>query len=197
MLPRGLIWDIKTDDNKIYLTFDDGPTPALTPVILQILDTHNIKATFFCVGQNVRKYPELFANILEGGHSTGHHTFNHLNGWKTAYKNYLENVAACSQVAPSNLFRPPYGRLTLRQYFALKKQYRIIMWSVLTRDWDYRITRENCLKIAERGLRPGAIFIFHDNIKAEEKIKKVLPVFINSAQNKGYNFHPITEEILP
>jgi len=190
-LPKELIWEVPVKDKSLFLTFDDGPTGDLTNKILKLLNEFNINATFFCVGENVKKRPQLYKEILDRGHAVGNHSHNHMNGWKYSFGDYVENVRQCSEYVSSSLFRPPHGKITIKQYNVLKESFKIIMWSALTRDWDNSVSLDKCLQIARKGLKPGAIHIFHDNVKAEERIEKVLPVFINEALEQGYAFRTL------
>lgn len=186
VLPASLIWHVKTEEKAIYLTFDDGPIPELTDEILFILAKFNAKATFFCVGENVRNHQQIYNKILEQGHSTGNHTHHHLKGWTTSYTNYLDDISEAGKYIESGLFRPPYGLMTYRQAKALSRDYRIVMWSVLTRDYDPAVSKEECLQTALEGIRPGAIIVFHDNIKAREKVLYALPRLLEFMDKEGY-----------
>lgn len=186
ILPGNLLWQVKTEEKKVYLTFDDGPIPDLTDHILSILDDYNARATFFCVGDNVRKYPEIYARILEKGHSAGNHTHHHLKGWTTNFNEYIDNVGEAARLISSDLFRPPYGLLTYRQAKTLAKDYRVVMWSVLTKDYDPSVSKEECLETAIQGIRPGAIIVFHDNVKAKEKVLYALPKLLERMEQEGY-----------
>jgi peptidoglycan/xylan/chitin deacetylase (PgdA/CDA1 family) len=174
------VWSISTDKKEIFLTFDDGPIPDVTPWVLNTLKTHKAKATFFCIGDNIKKHPELFQQIIDEGHSIGNHTFSHLNGWKTSSKNYLENIEACKQEielhsAPTHLFRPPYGKCTSTQAKALKKDaQQIIMWDILSKDYKSSLSKEACFHCIERLARAGSIIVFHDSLKAEKNMKYAL-----------------------
>ncbi len=159
----------------VYLTFDDGPIPETTPYIIDTLKKYGVKATFFCVGENVKKYPELYKHIIEEGHSVGNHTFNHLKGWKIPLGTYLENVNQCAEYVSSNLFRPPYGKMTIAQYHALKKKFLLIFWDVLVPDYDENSSTQKCLDIIKRKTRAGSILVLHDNLKAKNKLKDLLP----------------------
>jgi peptidoglycan/xylan/chitin deacetylase (PgdA/CDA1 family) len=178
-------WEIKDAENSVYITFDDGPHPEITPKVLDILDEYNAKATFFCVGDNVRKYPETYQQIIQRGHQTGNHTFNHLNGWKTKNKNYFSNIDKAAGFIKSNLFRPPYGKISPLQIKELKKRYRIIMWSVLTYDFNRKLTPEKCLKNALTGLKPGSIIVFHDSEKSDKNMLYALPEFLKRCNDAG------------
>ncbi len=189
---HNLIWKIPNTNNTIYLTFDDGPNPETTPFILDILDQYQAKATFFCVGDNVRKYPEMYKEILKRGHITGNHTYNHLNGWKTNYKAYYINVLRAQSHISSKLFRPPYGKMTIRQKQLILRSHSIIMWDILSRDYDKTISKEECLHNVIDNVQSGSIVVFHDSIKAAEKVEYVLPETLKVLSNCGYNFKTIT-----
>lgn len=188
---KKLTWAMPDDGRSIYLTFDDGPNPDTTPVLLHILKQYDAHATFFCVGENVQKHPELFEMISMNGHSTGNHTYNHLNGWKTSTGQYLQNIRECSTLVNSRLFRPPYGRITPAQIKAASRQYSIIMWSVLSRDYDPAVDHDTCLEKTWQYTRPGAIIVFHDHPKALKKLEFVLPQFLERAVNRGYRFNAL------
>ncbi|MBU6342507.1 MAG: polysaccharide deacetylase family protein [Bacteroidetes bacterium] len=185
-------WRIPTADPVLYLTFDDGPIPELTPWVLEILRRYKAKATFFCVGDNVRKHPEIFLQILKDGHKVGNHTYNHLNGWKTPDKTYLENVHKCANLVNSNLFRPPYGRITRSQQKELRNQFRLIMWDVLSGDFDAAITPQKCCDNVLRNARAGSIVVLHDNIKAAQNLRVVLPAILEHFSSIGYRFEAIS-----
>lgn len=184
----GPVWQKKTGSKTVYLTFDDGPIPEVTEEILEILNRYSIKATFFCVGENVERNPLVFKKILDSGHITGNHTFNHLNGWKTDSKTYYENIYKCDQFHNSKLFRPPYGRIKPSQILKLKKTHQIIMWSVLSGDFDLKTSPEKCLENVIKYTKPGSIVVFHDSTKAKEKVLYALPLFIDHLIEKGYEF---------
>ena len=186
VLPSSLLWQVKTNEKVVFLTFDDGPIPELTGKILEILAKHNAKATFFCVGENVRRNPMIYAEILEQGHATGNHTYHHLKGWSTNFEDYLEDITKAGKLINSGLFRPPYGLMTYRQAKALSNDYQVVMWSVLTRDYDPAVSREECLETALQGIRPGAVIVFHDNIKAQEKVLYALPRVLEHLKKEGY-----------
>ncbi len=187
-----LIWNIPNEDKRIFLTFDDGPIPGLTEWVLQVLDEFNIKATFFCVGDNVKKHPEIFSKLIASGHSIGNHTFHHLNGRDTSVAEYLENIEACDQVfnahgLSTNLFRPPYGRLKTSQRKLLKHR-QVVMWDVLSKDYDQSFSPESILKGIIKSTQPGSIIVFHENIKAESNLKSVLAKYIQYCLDAGYQF---------
>ncbi len=184
----GLTWEFTGGHNELYLTFDDGPEPESTAIILDILDQYGVKATFFCVGENVVKHPDIYKQVTAAGHAVGNHTYNHLNGWKTQTSAYMKNVEKCRQVVASDLYRPPYGKIKRSQRKALKDQYRIVMWTVLSRDYDANVSKEKCLEKTWKYTRPGAIIVFHNHRKALEKVKYVLPAYLQRALDEGYQF---------
>jgi peptidoglycan/xylan/chitin deacetylase (PgdA/CDA1 family) len=186
-------WRIPTNDKVIHLTFDDGPIPEVTPWVLEQLAQHDAKATFFCVGDNVRKHPEVLDMVRQAGHSLGNHTFNHLNGWLSDNMQYFLNVRRCAHALRSNLFRPPYGRLKPRQGDFLLRHYRIVMWDVLSGDFDPEITAEQCLQNVLENARRGSIVVFHDSLKAWEKLQYVLPMVLSHFTSKGYRFERLEE----
>lgn len=183
-----LHWEVKTREKIIYLTFDDGPHPEISPQVLRILEEKKVRATFFCVGDNVNKYPETYRQILEAGHQTANHGYNHLNGWKTPDNIYVDNIQQCRKLVDSDLFRPPYGRIKSSQIKILKKDYRIIMWSVITYDFSKKVSKEQCLKNSIRITRPGTIIVFHDSLKAADNMLYALPGCIDHFTAKGYRF---------
>ena len=187
------IWEIPNNDRKVYLTFDDGPTPEITQWTLEQLKKYNAKATFFCIGENITKYPELFKNVIDDGHTIGNHSFNHLKGWQSSTKNYLDNVKLCEaeilnhQFKKTTLFRPPYGKIKLSQSKELRKLgYKIIMWDVLSADYDLKVTREQCLKNVLTNINSGSIIVFHDSVKAFPNLKYTLPKTLAFLREKGF-----------
>jgi len=187
-----LVWNLPNDEKKIYLSFDDGPIPGLTMEILHILNQYQAKATFFCVGENAKRYPELIKRITDDGHSIGNHSNKHLNGWKTPTKDYVSDIHNASDTIDSLLFRPPYGKISYSQIKQLKKDYKIIMWSVLSGDFDQNITPEQCLANAMQS-KGGDIVVFHDNQKAKQKIMEVLPRYLESKTKEGFIFCSIPQ----
>ncbi|POY40231.1 polysaccharide deacetylase family protein [Flavobacterium alvei] len=184
------VWDIPNTENKIYLTFDDGPTPEITQWVLEELEKHNAKATFFCIGNNIKKHPEIFEKLISKGHSIGNHTFNHLNGWKTSTDDYLENSRLCETIC--NLFRPPYGKIKASQAKKLKQLgYQIIMWDVLSADYDATITKEKCLENVVKNVQSGSIIVFHDSLKAFPNLEYTLPKALEILNEKGFVFEAI------
>ena len=175
----------------IYLTFDDGPTKELIPWILDVLESYDARATFFCLGSQVERYPENFRAILEAGHALGNHTYSHLNGWTTSNRKYFADIDRASQLIESRLFRPPYGRIRPSQYFRLRRDYRFIFWDLLSRDYDPRQTPGKILERLRQKVRPGSVVVFHDSLKAEANLKGVLPEFLKGAQKLGYECHTL------
>ena len=189
------IWSIPNKEKTVYLTFDDGPTPEITEWVLAELKKHEAKATFFCIGNNIEKHPSIFSKILQEGHTIGNHTFNHLNGWKTNKMDYVQNALQCEKAIEafaykSKLFRPPYGKIKPSQAKALRdKGYQVIMWDVLSADFDQQISPEQCLENVLRNVASGSIIVFHDSVKAYENLKYVLPKTLSFlAQNKYKSF---------
>ncbi len=187
-----LIWDIKTE-NTLYLTFDDGPIPGVTEEILQILDDFKVQATFFCIGENVKQNPAIYKRIIDENHAVGNHTYNHLNGWKSEHDQYVNDVKDCAELVSSTLFRPPYGRIGFQQIQDLKKHYKIIMWDVLSGDFDTEIDAEKCIKNVLDNVSSGSIIVFHDSLKAKDRVLKSLPVVLEKLLQQRYHFEKITE----
>ncbi len=180
------------EEKKIYLTFDDGPHPTATPFVLDELKKYNAKATFFCIGKNVETHPQLYKRILNEGHRTGNHTQNHLNGWKVSDENYFDDIKDAAKIIDSNLFRPPYGRISQFQIAALIKQnIKIIMWDVLSGDFDEKISAETCTSNVIKHAANGSIIVFHDSEKALEKMKVSLRETLNYFSRFGYSFEVI------
>ncbi|HOY12083.1 MAG TPA: polysaccharide deacetylase family protein [Saprospiraceae bacterium] len=188
---KQIVWDIPSDEKVIYLTFDDGPIPDITQWVLEILKEYNAEATFFCVGENVKKYPEIFSEIKQNGHAVGNHTFHHISGWKTAKNAYIENVDRAAELIESNLFRPPYGKMTPAQMRELGKKYRLIYWDVLSGDFDKSVDYKTCLKKLKKHTKSGSIVVFHDSIKSEKVLRMVLPEIMDYWQTNGFIFKKI------
>lgn len=185
-------WKIRTSEKIIYLSFDDGPHPAATPFVLDTLKRYNARATFFCIGKNVAAYPEIYQRLLEEGHSTGNHTQDHLNGWKTGTAIYLANIEAAAAHIRSRLFRPPYGRLRGTQAKKLKG-WQIVMWDVLSGDFDPALSKEECLQAVLRHTNAGSVLVFHDSEKAFEKLTYALPIVLEHFTKKGFRFDVIPD----
>ena len=175
-------------ERKIFLTFDDGPIPEVTPRILDILAAYDIKATFFCVGDNIEKYRSIYERIRSEGHQVGNHTYNHLRGWDTEDNIYLNNIAKCQQLTGTSLFRPPYARAKKTQLKALYERYEVIFWDVLSGDFDEQISPEKCYQNVIKHVRSGSIIVFHDNIKALPRVTYALPKVISYLKRAGYDF---------
>ncbi|MFC6875693.1 polysaccharide deacetylase family protein [Flavobacterium myungsuense] len=196
------VWDIPNNENSVYLTFDDGPTPEITQWTLLQLKKYNAKATFFCIGNNVEKHPELFNTIIQEDHAIGNHTYNHLNGWKTETETYIKNAKQCeirisnqqSEInnRKSKLFRPPYGKIKSKQAKKLMELgYKIIMWDVLSADFDSSITREKCLNNVISNVQSGSIIVFHDSVKGFKNLEYVLPKTLEFLKQNGYKCEAI------
>lgn len=188
------LWQMPTMDKKIYLTFDDGPHPVATSFVLEQLERYQAKGTFFCIGKNVTAHPDIYQQILNAGHTTGNHTNNHLNGWKTHDQEYIDNIMAAQQVIDSPLFRPPYGRITRFQLAQLKNpllNMQPVMWSVLSGDFDAGITADKCTENVVRSAGNGAIIVFHDSEKAWKHLSVVLPRILKHYSKKGFTFEKI------
>ena len=205
MFPKR-IWAFPNDEQNIYLTFDDGPIPEVTPWVLDLLKKHQAKATFFCIGDNVKKHPEIFDRMVREGHAIGNHTFHHLNGRKTNHKDYLANVAKAQEVLENRisnytpgvitsevtkdclhpiLFRPPYGQLTASQARAIQqKGYKIVMWNVLSMDYDQKTSEESCFENVAKNLDPGSVVVFHDSLKAKKNMQYTLPKILDIIDKK-------------
>lgn len=198
---KNWVWRLSSKDKVLYLTFDDGPTPEITEWTLNELKKHKAKATFFCIGKNIAKHPEIFRKIPKENHAVGNHTNNHLNGWKTSTATYLKNIEESekyfeenrkSEIVNLKLFRPPYGRLTFSQSKKIRKKgYKIIMWDVLSADFDPAVSNEKCLENAIRNIQNGSVIVFHDSLKASEKLKFVLPKVLEYYSAKGFIFKSI------
>lgn len=188
-------WELPNSEKKIYLTFDDGPIPEVTEWVLELLKKENIKATFFCIGENIQKHSEVFKQIISDDHTIGNHTFNHLNGWETSLKEYLNNTEKFKKellkygAKKTLLFRPPYGKIKNKQAKELRKRgYKIIMWDVLSYDYDNSLSAENCLQNTLKNISTGSIIVFHDSIKAQRNLKQVLPKLIQQLKENEFVF---------
>ncbi|MBX7052837.1 MAG: polysaccharide deacetylase family protein [Flavobacteriales bacterium] len=191
-LARDFVWSIPTSAQELYITFDDGPTPGVTDVALDILKKYEAKATFFCLGKNVVEHPALYQRILDEGHSIGNHSWDHPDGWKTSDISYLKNALRAGQHIQSGLFRPPYGRITMSQAKALRKKYQLIMWTVLSADFDPAVTPEKCLTNVLSNIDNGSIIVFHDSLKAKKNMLFALEESLKFFCEEGYTLRPIT-----
>lgn len=192
-----LIWHfatkgIRQEEKDIYLTFDDGPTPEVTPWVLDHLREYDAKGTFFCLGRNVDRYPDIYRQILDEGHAVGNHTYSHLKGTHTSNSEYLNDIKLAGADIESKLFRPPYGRFRKSQIREIRKDYKIVMWDVLSGDYDHRINPDKCLSNIEENIRPGSIVVFHDSFKARDNLYHALPTILERYSNT-YRFLPIPE----
>jgi peptidoglycan/xylan/chitin deacetylase (PgdA/CDA1 family) len=188
LVGKNIIWRKKTSSKVIYLTFDDGPVPEITPAVLAILEQYNWKATFFCVGENVSKHPDIYNEILQQGHKTGNHTYNHLKGFSCNSADYLLNVQKAAQFIDSDLFRPPHGQISAKQIKLLKNDYQLVMWDVITHDYNQKLSPEQVLSNITNNIRSGSIVVFHDSGKAADNLLKVLPLALDFWISKGYTF---------
>ena len=189
------IWDIKTEGRVLYLTFDDGPHPVATSFVLEELKKYNAKATFFCVGENVEEHFDTYKNIIDQGHAVGNHTYNHLNGWRTKDKEYLDNIFKAKKIIDSNLFRPPYGKISkfqLQQLKAEKYNLKSVMWSVISGDFDEKVSGEACYLNVVKNAKEGSIVVFHDSQKAVDKVRYALPLVLKYFKEKGFEFRSIS-----
>jgi len=187
-------WQINTAEKIIYLSFDDGPHPIATPFVLAVLKKYNAKATFFCIGKNVAAWPAIYQQIIDDGHTVGNHTYDHLNGWKTDKEAYLQNIQKAQILIGSSLYRPPYGKITFRQIRDLLNQpkpLKIIMWSVLSADFDKRISNDKCVENVIKNTGKGSIVVFHDSEKAFEKLQFTLPKILTHFEKSGFKYQKI------
>lgn len=192
------IWSISTNEKVLYLTFDDGPIPVVTPWVLETLNQYQAKATFFCIGENVEKNREVFNKVIAEGHRVGNHTYNHINGYKTSTEAYLKNVSAFEKLGVStNLFRPPYGKCKASQAKPLQqKGYNIVMWDVISEDYDKNISEEQCYQTVISQAKKGSIVIFHDSLKAEKNLRYTLPKVLKYFSEKGYVFNALPADVV-
>lgn len=189
------IWRMNHEEKAVYLTFDDGPIPESTPWLIETLDRYGIKATFFMVGDNVRKYPDLYELIKSHGHRLGNHTFNHLGGIMVSSRRYLQNANKADKLIHSNLFRPPRGWMRNLQYITLRRHYTIIMWDLVTRDYSKHLTAADVVNNVKRYARNGSIITFHDSLRSIDKLKTALPQCIEWLQKEGYEFKVFNENL--
>lgn len=187
-LVPAVTWKMPGDKKVLYLTFDDGPHPEITPWVMNQLERFGAKATFFCVGDNVRRYPDTFDEVISRGHRIGNHTYNHLSGWDTNNFTYLRNISQCDAYTHSPLFRPPYGKIGINQLMAVRKKYKVIFWSILSRDFEPNLNIEESLAYMTTHSQPGDILLFHDSVKAEKNMKLLLPRLLEHFASEGYGF---------
>jgi peptidoglycan-N-acetylglucosamine deacetylase len=192
-----LVWDVPTTEREIFITFDDGPVPDATNIALDILREYEVKATFFCIGDNVIKHPDVFERVKVEGHGIGNHSLNHLNGWKYNDYSYVKNVLECARLVDSKLFRPPYGKIKRSQATALRKRFTVVMWDVISGDFDHKVSMEKCVRNVTENAVPGSIVVFHDSRKAMEKMAYALPRVIEFFRDEGYSFGVIPQDIKP
>lgn len=198
-LLKNFVWDIPTNEKVVYLTFDDGPTPEATSFILTQLKLNGAQATFFCIGKNIESNPALFQEIVAQGHLIGNHTHNHLKGWKTSKSNYIKNTLICENIIanhlgkhPAKIFRPPYGRIRFKQSKSLRAMgYQIIMWDILSMDYDYNTSPEQCTANVLQNISPGSIIVFHDSEKAFKNLKLALPETLKYLEKNGFRCETI------
>jgi peptidoglycan/xylan/chitin deacetylase (PgdA/CDA1 family) len=194
----GLLWRRDSESRELYLTFDDGPVPGITPWVLDMLRAYHARATFFCVGQNVARHPEIYEQIISEGHAVGNHTYHHISGWSHDPEVYMEDVSSCAELVQSDLFRPPYGRLRRKQARALRdRKYRIVMWDILSGDFDMDITPDQCYHNVVDNASPGSIIVFHDSLKAERHLRDVLPRVLEFFRQHEFVFMPLKAGALP
>lgn len=196
LLVPSMTWQVNTDQKALYLTFDDGPVRQVTDEVLELLGTYQAKATFFVVGENAKKNPSLIQKMLDDGHSIGNHTFNHLNGWQTGDEEYVNNVHSCQVVLQNlgvntNLFRPPHGRISPGQLRALRGHYQVVMWSLLSGDFDKNLKSGRASKALQTS-RPGEIVVFHDSLKHVGRMFSLLPDFLREYSGRGFKFRPLS-----
>jgi peptidoglycan/xylan/chitin deacetylase (PgdA/CDA1 family) len=187
----GLTWNIPGKDRVLYLTFDDGPTPEITDQVLSMLSSRGARATFFCIGRNAERNPEILSRILNAGHSIGNHTYSHLKGWYTPNRQYFEDIELASQFVPSTLYRPAYGMITPAQIRYLKQRFQIVLWDVMSYDFDPATSKEKCLSNVIRNARPGSVIVFHDSVKASGNLLYALPRVLDHFRRLGFSFDAI------
>jgi peptidoglycan/xylan/chitin deacetylase (PgdA/CDA1 family) len=186
-----VIWDKRESGKKLYLTFDDGPTPVITEKVLNLLDVYGAKSTFFCLGRNVERHPDVYEEIIKRGHSVGNHTYSHLKGWKSGNEEYFKDIGLAAQLIKSVLFRPPYGQISRSQIRHLKNKYRIILWEVMSHDYENRVSKERSLRAVLRYTKHGSILVFHDSVKAWNKLEYILPNVLEEFSGRGFKFERI------
>ena len=195
-LSKQLIWSLPAGEGKVYLTFDDGPDPEVTPWVMEVLGEKGIKASFFCVGANIERYPSVFEQLKEQGHLVANHSYNHEKGWRTDASAYVKSVDQCERLIGNRIFRPPYGKITSTQIKLLKQRYTIVMWSLLSMDYDQKKDPNRLLSSLSKKVKAGDIIVFHDSQKAKKNLQKILPQFIDVAHSKGLKFELLPTELV-
>jgi len=190
------LWKVKTTEKVLYLTFDDGPIPEVTPLVLDILTKWHAKATFFCIGKNIEANPEVFKQVVAGGHAVANHTYNHVNGWQTTEDAYYTDIRGCNetlrkQEVETSFFRPPYGKLKPSQYNYLRTRHTIVMWDVLSYDFDLKVDKDTVLNNVLKNAEPGSIVVFHDSLKAKDKMLYALPLVLEHFSKQGFKFEAL------
>lgn len=188
---KRMTWNIKGDSKSVYLTFDDGPTPKVTSWVLDKLDEHSAKATFFCLGRNVDAHPDILREIKRRGHSAGNHTYSHMKGYSASNSKYMDDIRLADELIDSKLFRPPYGRILPRQVKEILPHYKIIMWEVLSVDYNSKVSGDRVIKNVIKNVRPGSIVVFHDSDKARKNLYYALPVVLEYLKDNGYKMQAI------
>lgn len=183
-----IVWNKHSKEKVLYLTFDDGPTPEITERVLDTLDMYQAKATFFCLGRNVERHPGVYDEILKRQHAVGNHTYSHLKGWKTKNQEYYRDIELAGQIIDSKLFRPPYGQIKRSQIRHLKNKYEITMWDVMSHDYEQRVSKERSLNAVLKYTKSGSIIVFHDSVKAYEKLSFILPALLEEFSSNGFTF---------
>lgn len=183
-----IVWDKRSEERVLYLTFDDGPTPEITERVLDTLDMYQAKATFFCLGRNIERHPRVYDEILKRQHAVGNHTYSHLKGWKTKNQEYYTDIELADQIIDSKLFRPPYGQIKRSQIRHLKNKYEITMWDVMSHDYEQRVSKERSLNAVLKYTKNGSIIVFHDSVKAYEKLSFILPGLLEEFSSNGFTF---------
>ncbi|MFI5205291.1 MAG: polysaccharide deacetylase family protein [Flavobacteriales bacterium] len=186
-----LTWNFSRKTNDVFLTFDDGPHPQITGEVISHLAKANAKATFFCVGANIEKHPGTFQQLLAENHSVGNHTYDHMNGWKNSNRQYFRSIVKCKKLVSTSLFRPPHGKITRAQARMVRKKFNIIMWDVLSADFDKTVSKEKCVDNVIKNIQPGSVVVFHDSEKAAEKMLYALPRVLDYIQEKKWNMKEI------
>jgi len=188
---KGLTWNIPSEEKVVYLTFDDGPTPEITDWVLSQLEEYQAHATFFCLGKNVKEHPEIYNRIRKNQHAIGNHSNSHIKGFRTGVDEYLENIDRANELLTTELFRPPYGRIRPSQVKHVKKQYKIVMWDVLSVDYNRKLNAETVVNNVLKNVRNGSIVVFHDSLKASKNLYAALPVVLQQLSQDGYRFEAI------